>query len=305
METRRLQTFVRIVDIGSLTRAAEALHVAQPALSQQINALEAELGQKLLIRSKQGVVPTAAGEALYRHAQVILRQVADALADVGVSGRELTGQVSVGLAPYSVASLTVLPLLSAVRGQYPGVRLRISDNFGAVLSEAMTSGRLDMAILYDTDPIPGVTLERLLTDDLAVLFPAGSELPASGTLDVADLAHISLMLPASVHTIHRSVLAACAAAGVEPRIVAELESVALMGRAVRSGLGATILPRSLAVRLADAEGLVVVGLAPVIQVHLSLGTPSSLPLSRAAEAVRQLVRQVATTLLPTAPVAQR
>ena len=80
METRRLATFVRIVDVGSLTRAADVLHIAQPALSQQINALEADLGQRLLIRSKLGVEPTEAGAALYRHAQVILKQVDDAVA---------------------------------------------------------------------------------------------------------------------------------------------------------------------------------------------------------------------------------
>lgn len=298
MDTRRLLTFVRIVDIGSLTRAAAALHVAQPALSQQIQALEAEVGQPLLIRSKQGVTPTEAGSALYRHAQVILKQVADALADVEQSGREIAGQVSLGLAPYSTANLIALPLLRMVRDRYPRIRLRISDNFGAVLSEAMTAGRLDMAILYDTGPIPGVELQRLISEDL-VLVAASSEL-GLGTgreLPLERIAEVPLMLPAPVHTIHKAVVAACDSAHVKPMVVAELESEGMMGQAVREGLGATILPRSLATRIAASQGLHVALLTPPIQVHLSLGTPSILPLSRAADQVRTLLREAVESTL--------
>src|SRR6478672_1410421 len=99
VDTRRLESFVKIVDVGSITKAADILHIAQPALSQQVSALEAQLRCKLLTRSKQGVVPTAAGRALYQHAHVILRQVDLATAAVAVSGRAPAGRVTVGLAP--------------------------------------------------------------------------------------------------------------------------------------------------------------------------------------------------------------
>lgn len=87
MDTRRLYSFIKIIDAGSITRAADILHIAQPALSQQLSALEAQFGQQLLIRSKRGVAPTEAGRALYLHAQLILRQVDLAQAAVDVSGR--------------------------------------------------------------------------------------------------------------------------------------------------------------------------------------------------------------------------
>ena len=86
MDTRKLAYFVQIVDSGSITKAAAALHVAQPALSQQVSSLENDLKQRLLIRSKKGVEPTAAGHTLYRHAQMILRQVEQARQDVETSG---------------------------------------------------------------------------------------------------------------------------------------------------------------------------------------------------------------------------
>ena len=142
-----------------------------------MTALEIHFGQQLLIRSKQGVEPTDAGRALYRHAQVILRQVESAQAEVSVVGRELAGGVSVGLAPYSTVSSIALPLLTAVRSRYPSILLHINENFGGVLSEAMMTGRMDMALLYDAGPIKGVNFERLLTEELMVVAPAGTGLP--------------------------------------------------------------------------------------------------------------------------------
>ena len=299
METRRLATFVRIVDVGSLTRAADVLHIAQPALSQQINGLEAELGQRLLIRSKQGVEPTEAGAALYRHAQVILKQLDDAVAEVGLLGREVAGQVFVGLAPYSTANLIALPLVEAVRAHYPHIMLRVSDNFGLVLSEAMMTGRLHLAILYDSGPVKGLVFERLSTEELVLVCTAQSA-PEGDEVPVEALAELPLMLPSPLHTIRKAVDLACDAARIQPLVVAELESVALMGRAVASGLGATVVPRSVAERLTQRSDLRVIRIVPGIEVHLSLGTPSSLPLSRAAECVRDLLRQVVAGTLATA-----
>ncbi|HOQ53831.1 MAG TPA: LysR substrate-binding domain-containing protein [Micropruina sp.] len=297
METRRLATFVRIVDVGSLTRAADVLHIAQPALSQQINALEAELGQRLLTRSKQGVEPTEAGAALYRHAQVILKQLDDAVAEVGLLGREVAGQVYVGLAPYSTANLIALPLVRAVRERYPHVMLRVSDNFGLVLSEAMMTGRLHLAILYDSGPIKGLAFERLISEEL-VLVSCPDKPPVADEVAVETLAEVPLLLPSPLHTIRKVVDRACETAGVQPLLVGELESVGLMGQAVAAGLGATLLPRSIADKLAADSGLTTTRLTPGLDVHLSIGRPSSLPLSRAAECVRDLMRHVvAATLL--------
>ncbi|MGQ7034738.1 LysR family transcriptional regulator [Escherichia coli] len=93
MNFRRLKYFVKIVDIGSLTQAAEVLHIAQPALSQQVATLEGELNQQLLIRTKRGVTPTDAGKILYTHARAILRQCEQAQLAVHNVGQALSGQV--------------------------------------------------------------------------------------------------------------------------------------------------------------------------------------------------------------------
>ncbi|MBY6410205.1 nitrogen assimilation transcriptional regulator [Rhodococcus sp. BP-252] len=294
MDTRRLYSFVRIVDAGSITRAADILHIAQPALSQQMTALESHFGQQLLIRSKQGVEPTDAGKALYRHAQVILRQVESAQAEVSVVGRELAGGVSVGLAPYSTVAAIALPLLTAVRARYPSILLHINENFGGVLSEAMMTGRMDMALLYDAGPIKGVTFERLLTEELMVVAPSGTGLPGEvgSAVSLLDLLEVPLLLPGRMHTIRKVVGAAFESALAQPKIVAEVESVTLMGQAVRSGLGATVLPLSVARRMMNVQGLELRRIEPVIEVQVSLGTPANQPLSKPAEAVREVLRTV-------------
>ncbi len=294
MDTRRLFSFVRIVDIGSITRAADILHIAQPALSQQMTALETQFGQQLLIRSKQGVEPTDAGRALYRHAQIILRQVESAQAEVSVVGRELAGGVSVGLAPYSTVTAIALPLLTAVRSRYPGILLHINENFGGVLSEAMMTGRMDMALLYDAGPIKGVTFERLLTEELMVLAPAGTGLPGEhgAAVPIRDLIDVPLLLPGPMHTIRKVVEQAYEGIGEHARVVGEVESVTLMAEAVRNGLGATVLPLSVARRAMTVDDLELRRTDPAIQVRVSLGTPANQPLSAPAEAVREVLRTV-------------
>ena len=294
MDTRRLFSFVRIVDAGSITRAADILHIAQPALSQQMTALEAHFGQQLLIRSKQGVEPTDAGRALYRHAQVILRQVESAQAEVSVVGRELAGGVSVGLAPYSTVTAIALPLLMAVRARYPSILLHINENFGGVLSEAMMTGRMDMALLYDAGPIKGVDFERLLAEELMVVAPSGTGLPGDtgSAVSIADLVDLPLLLPGPMHTIRKVVEQAYEHAFEQARVVGEVESVTLMAQAVRNGLGATVLPLSVARRIMNVANLELRRIDPPIAVQVSLGTPSNQPLSKPAEAVREVLRSV-------------
>jgi len=166
MDIRRLGAFVKIVDTGSLTRAADNLHVAQPALSQQVAALEAQFRQRLLIRSKRGVVPTEAGRTLYRHAQIILRQLSQAHTDVSQSTQTVAGSVSLGLAPYSAGSVLALPLLRLVRERFPGILLQINENFGGVISELVMTGKMDMALIYQPGPIRGVKFEPMFEEDL-------------------------------------------------------------------------------------------------------------------------------------------
>lgn len=166
VDFRKLQSFVKIVDAGSISRAAGILNTAQPALSQQIAALEQHFGQQLLIRSNSGVAPTQAGLVLYRHALFMLKHLEQVQLDVSRASDALAGHVSVGLATYSTTSALSLPIIQAVRRQYPGITLHINDSFGQILSELVMSGRMDMAVIYASQPIKGTHLQSLFSEEL-------------------------------------------------------------------------------------------------------------------------------------------
>jgi LysR family nitrogen assimilation transcriptional regulator len=294
MDTRRLYSFIKIIDAGSITRAADILHIAQPALSQQLSALEAQFGQQLLIRSKRGVAPTEAGRALYRHAQLILRQVDLAHAAVEVSGRAPAGSVSVGLAPYSLGAALGLPLLRSVRERYPDILLHINENFGGVISEAIMTGRMDMAFIYGAGPLRGVQFEPLRTEDLFLIGAPGATAPAGegegeGEVSLEELEDVPLLLPSRIHTIRQVVETAFQQASLEPKVVGEVESALTLVNAVDAGLGATVLPWSAAHAILDVRSLPVRRIVnPAIQVKLSLVTSDNQPLSEPALAVHDV-----------------
>ncbi|STR18245.1 Cyn operon transcriptional activator [Janthinobacterium lividum] len=148
MELRQLRYFVAIVDHGSLSRAALILHVAQPALTQQLRQLEEELGVQLLHRSAQGVLSTDAGKVFYEHAQAILKQVADARSAVTQSATRPSGNVTLGL-PHSISGALALPLLLAARERYPEITLQLTEEITGNLNEQLKSGRINLAVLFD------------------------------------------------------------------------------------------------------------------------------------------------------------
>ncbi|MFJ2606332.1 MULTISPECIES: nitrogen assimilation transcriptional regulator NAC [unclassified Streptomyces] len=298
MDTRRLYSFIKIIDAGSITRAADILHIAQPALSQQLSALETQFGQQLLIRSKRGVAPTEAGRALYRHAQLILRQVDLAHAAVDVSGRAPAGAVSVGIAPYSLGAALALPLLKSVRLRYPDILLHVNENFGGVISEAIMTGRMDMAFIYGAGPLRGVQFEQLRTEDLFVI-GTDAELGGvpEGEVPLRCLDGVPLLLPSRIHTIRQVVDAAFQQASLAPHVVGEVESALTLVNAVDAGLGATVLPWSAARAILDLRALSVRRIVePVIQAKLSLVTSDNQPLSEPALAVHDLFLELVREL---------
>lgn len=297
MNLRRLKYFVKIVDVGSLTQAAEVLHIAQPALSQQLATLEGEFHQQLLVRTKRGVEPTEAGRALYRHAQIILKQFEQAQADVRHSGQRLSGQVSVGLAPGTAASALALPLLRAVRGRHPDVVLYLNESLGTILCEQVTNGRMDMAVLYGGRTlVPGLRFEPLLTEELMLVLPQDRALAAEA-IGLSDLRDVDLLLPRAHNYLRKYIDEAFAGLQMVPRVVAEIESAATLAAAVASGVGSTVLPASAAQAIASSiQARVLRITSPTIEVPLALCTSDHLPISEPAQAVRSIVLELIDSL---------
>ncbi|MDU6923527.1 nitrogen assimilation transcriptional regulator NAC [Franconibacter helveticus 513] len=292
MNLRRLKYFVKIVDIGSLTQAAEVLHIAQPALSQQVATLEGEMNQQLLIRTKRGVTPTEAGKILYAHARTILRQCEQAQLAVNNVGQTLSGQVSIGLAPGTAASSITMPLLQAVRAELPDVLVYLHENSGSVLNEKVLNGQLDMAVLYDRSATAGLSSQPLLKEDLYVV---GTRDCPGQSIDLAAVAEMNLFLPRDYSAVRKRVDEAFSLRRLTAKIIGEIESIATLTAAIASGMGVTVLPESAARALAgSANGWMARITAPSMSLPLSLNLSSTLPLSPQAQAVKEILLSLVT-----------
>src|SRR6478752_2955682 len=151
MDLKQLNAVVAVADTGSVTRAAEILHIVQPAVSRQIHLLEQELGSELFERSRQGMRLTGSGRKLVERARRALAELERARAEIRPVTDELTGLVTVGLLA-STAELLAADLVRDVRDRYPGVALRITAGYAGHLREWLEDADVDMALLYGLKP---------------------------------------------------------------------------------------------------------------------------------------------------------
>jgi len=248
MELRQLRYFVKVVEVGSISRAALDLDLVQSALSQQMTRLEGELSTRLLMRTPQGVTPTEAGMAFFREAQLTLRHAEQAVRSAQLS--RLTGSVSVGLAPTTAAVLG-LPLMLAMRDRYPDVRLHMVESMSGHLSDMLNARQLDLAVLFDSPISASQHLQTarrwsvlpLIEEDI-FLIAARSTRPAKPpqTLCMGDLTQEPLILPTGPHGLRSTLNAAFARAKVTPQITFEIDSLSMLMEAVKAGLGGTLQP---------------------------------------------------------------
>src|SRR5690606_1082868 len=148
MKIRQLRYFIRAVELGSMGKAAQDLGVVTSALSQQIGRLESELSTRLLQRISTGIVPTDAGIAFFRQAQLALRHIDEA--GRAAQQARLSGHVSVGMAP-TTASVMGLPLIQAMSSRYPDVRFHLVESLSGHLDSMLNARRLDLAIVFNAE----------------------------------------------------------------------------------------------------------------------------------------------------------
>lgn len=248
MELRQLRYFVRVVELGSMGRAAQDLGVVTSALSQQISRLESELSTRLLQRTSSGVLPTDAGLAFLRQAQLALRHADDAVRAAQLA--RLSGHVSVGLAP-STSAVLGLPFMAAMRERYPDVRLHLVESLSGNLAVMLRARQLDLAVLFDAHRGQRFSVLPLLDERLFLIARPGLfKLPERGGIEVAELTDLPLILPSNQHGL-RALLNAAASRGRHAlNVVAEIDGLAMLMDAVRAGYGATIQPGAALARMA-------------------------------------------------------
>ena len=258
MELRQLRYFVRVVELGSMGRAAQELGVGTSALSQQISRLESELATRLLQRTSTGVVPTEAGLAFWPQAQLAIRH-AEAAKSAARHAR-LSGQVSVGMAP-STGAVLGLPFLRAMRERYPAIGVRLVETLSGNLASMIGMRQLDLAVLFQAERAQRWSVMPLLEERLFVIARQESVgLPQQGAMSFGQVAGLPLILPSDQHGLRALIEVAAARAGVALDVVLEIDGLAMLMDAVGAGLGATIQPGAATARL-DDPGLVVLEIA--------------------------------------------
>jgi LysR family tcuABC transcriptional regulator len=258
MELRQLRAFVKVVEVGSISRAALDLNVVQSALSQQMTKLESELSTRLLQRSPQGVTPTEAGVAFFREAQLTLRHAEQAIRAAQES--RLSGTVSVGMAP-TTAGVLGMPLMHALRERYPDVRLHMVESLSGHLTSMLNARQLDLAVLFDSHLLPSPDLKTarrwrvmsLLEEDLFFISAKkNTRAKMPSTLKLSQLKNEALILPTGPHGLRSTLDTAFARNKLVPNVVLEIDSLAMLMDAVNAGLGATLQPWAAVARFPDA-----------------------------------------------------
>lgn len=292
MQFQQLQYFVAVAETRHFTRAADLVHVAQPSLSQQIKALERELGADLFLRARGNITLTDAGEALLPLARRILADADTARHEVQELVQLRGGRVRLGATP-SLCTGLLPDVLRAFHDRYPGIRLLIEEGGSHDLVRELARGALDLAlvVLPLPTPSPALTTVELLREDLVVV--SSPEAPAPGgpgrrTVRIADLEGERLVMFRHGYDLRELTVAACRAQGFEPDFAVEGGEMDAVLGFVRAGLGLAVVPRMVAAR--SGRGLRVTPLArPGLHRTIALAHRSDVAPPRAARELQRML----------------
>ncbi|MFC0401431.1 LysR substrate-binding domain-containing protein [Paraburkholderia rhizosphaerae] len=260
MDLRRIRYFVVLAETLHFGRAALALNIAQPPLSQQIRVLEQELGARLFERSNRRVELTPAGKALLPEARALLAQAERTSTVAARAQRGEIGELRVGLTGSAAFTVVIPRLILSYRQRFPGVRLRIEELTTREQLAALLEQRLDVAIVRSVlapDLPPTLRATCLLEDSLVVALPAQHRLAGvARPLPISTLAEEPfVMYPRESGTgVYDQIITLCRQAGFAPTVAQEAHAMATILGLVAAGLGVAVVPESL--RSVGANGVV-------------------------------------------------
>jgi DNA-binding transcriptional LysR family regulator len=266
LELTRFKVFREVATLGSFTKAAESLGYAQPSISHHVAQLERELGAQLFERHPRRIQLTPAGQVFLGHIQSVLVQLGDAEREVVETVR--AGGRSLRVAVFPTAAATLMPVaVACFRAGAPTVDLRLTEADPPVSVPALTTGEHDLALVYDYPALglpaePGVELEPLCVDHMALALPPGHPMAGAGSVPLGMLSGERWIAP------HTSVCRdafdfACRSAGFTPQVVSQTRDYMAMQGLVAAGVGVALLPR-LAVAMARRPDVALVALSDLV-----------------------------------------
>jgi DNA-binding transcriptional LysR family regulator len=262
MELRHFRYFLAVAQEGNVTRAAEKLGIGQPPLSQQILALEREMGVQLFRRTGHGVTLTESGQALLADAKRLLDDADNAVLNAQRAGRGETGHIHLGFTASSAFNPAVPALIRAFRNAYPGVGLSLTEGNTAQLLNWLEEGRLDLAFLRPgLHAFTGIALYRIADEEMKIVLPLKHPLAQQASVPLSALANEPFVLipRAASPTLHDEIVSACREAGFEPKLGQQAPQLSSVVSLVSAEFGISIVPAS--VSQIHAEGVVYAGIS--------------------------------------------
>lgn len=238
MEIRQLRYFISVATHRSFTKASEKLYIAQPALSRHMLLLEEEFGVKLLVRTPRGVETTEAGRIFKEKAEFILSYMAEIKNSLAQASTEPSGQLVVGLPP-SLAALLAPRLIEETARRYPRLKLRIMEGLSVFLAEWLDQVRIDIAILTDYGPVPGIDFHTVLDEELYFVGAASRLAQAGTTIPTEEIESHPLII---THGFKMLADPWFAGKDIEPNFVMELDSISIVRDMLFSGAYCSIMP---------------------------------------------------------------
>ena len=294
MELDQLRVFLTVAEAGTFSRAAIRLSLTQPVLSRKVKALEEELGTDLFHRTGRGVVLSEAGKMLEQYARGILDTAAGATKAIRALGTAPVGHVTIGM-PSSIATVLAVELVQDFRLAFPNVSLKVMEGYSGHVLEWLTTGRLDVAVLYDSPSLHGNTLrvDPILRDELVLIgSPSDPARLGDGPVHAKRLAEITMVLPSRPHGVRVLVDDAIARAGAgAANVQMEIDAMHSMLALARSGIGYTVLSYSCVRDMVLAKRLRVWRIVePTITRSLVITTGSQRPSTRPSRALTRLCK---------------
>ena len=290
MDFKRLGYFAQVAELGSLSKTAHRIGIAQPSLSRQMRLLEEELGVLLFTRQARGMMLTEAGELLYSRIAGPLREIGHAIYEVRALPSEAGGDVVFGMPPTMIQVLAG-SLAHRIAAYAPRINLRLVDAYSGHLQDWLERGDLDAAILYGPTPA-GLNATKLLEDELVLVGSTKSPLAAEGAIECRRLQDLPLILSSPAHGLRLLIEAAAAKARIKLNIHTQTDSYQLLKELVESGIGYTVLPYCAVTREAAAGRLSFTRISkPTIRRQLFFAMSPNAQAPQAVLQVEQLVRE--------------
>ena len=241
MDVTQLRTLVHVAELGSLSKAADRLCTAQPALSRHVRLLEEELGTRLFDRHGRGMILTEQGRTVLLHAKRIMAEFEDIRSHVAEENGTVGGRVSIGMPP-TVAEILAVPIVEAIRKSHPSATCRIVSAYSLYLFDWVHRGEVDVAILYDPRSIKSLKSEPLVEEELHLIAPKDAGLSLDTPFAFRELADKPLILPSGDHSLRQIIERSADACGIKLDVRIEADSYSTLKQLVLNGLGWTILP---------------------------------------------------------------